>query len=100
MVDHYLSFSFKSMTLYYTRTPYSLYEKKIILNCFIEYEEAVKQASQLLLITCFPSIEIVDMDTDKVFISITRVKNEVTDTNIKKLRASFDEVNKFLCQKI
>ena len=68
------------MKLYYTRTPQDLYDKKIILNCFLEYEEAVKQASQLLLITCFPCIEIIDMDTDKLFISLTRLSHEVKAT--------------------
>ena len=68
------------MKLYYTRTPHKSHEKQTILNCFLTYEEAVEQANQLLLITCFPCIEIIDMDTDKLFITLTRLPNATKDT--------------------
>lgn len=50
-----------------------------MLNAFLTYEEAVEQANQLLLITCFPCIEIIDMDTDKLFITLTRLSDATKD---------------------
>lgn len=50
-----------------------------MLNCFLTYEEAVEQARSLLQNTCFPCIEIVDMDTDKLFITITRLSDATKD---------------------
>ena len=50
-----------------------------MLNAFLTYEEATSQASQLLLITCFPCIEIIDMDTDKLFITLTRLSDATKD---------------------
>lgn len=61
------------MKLYYTRTQLLPQTTPFLFGCYLNYEEAVSSAHFTLKHCDVPCIDIVDQETDKIFITLHKL---------------------------